>query len=197
MELSMSQLITCTFMGHSSLATWNICKWDKNTLNGIHQTRVNSCTWWWNWFLEKEVTWVICGLSLSFLPSDEELINKKPFPSLCALQKVAHILLNLFSFFNGQNVSGQQGYIITLQCDFFSLIKLMNKNNVKTMLQYISSNFGFALLHYSSRGDSWKKIILWLWVCEELCFPWCPHMSKYHLESLTTVWSFECISLWG
>lgn len=58
------------------------------------------------------MTCVVCGLSLSFLPSEEELINKNPFPSLRALQKVAHILLNLFSFFNGQNVSGQQGDII-------------------------------------------------------------------------------------
>lgn len=91
-----------------------LCKCDKNALNGIHETRVNSGTWWWNRFLEQEVTGVICGLSLSFLPSDEELINKKPFPSLRALQEVAHILLNLFSFFNGQNVSGQQGDIITL-----------------------------------------------------------------------------------
>lgn len=76
-----------------------------NTVNGSHQIFVYILTCWGHGLLEKEKTWVIRGLPPSLFPSDQKVINKLPFPPICALQEVSHILLNLFSFINGQNVS--------------------------------------------------------------------------------------------
>lgn len=45
------------------------------------------------------------------------------FPPIGALQKIAHVLLDLFSFLNGQDVSRQQGMTWTVLFNFSFIIK--------------------------------------------------------------------------
>lgn len=57
----------------------------------------------------KQVIRVVHAILLGFFPSDEKVLDKLALFAISALQQVAHILLNLLGFLNGQDVSRQQG----------------------------------------------------------------------------------------